>query len=148
VIEAVLLDADGVIQRRPNGWRADLAMAMGFEGDSDGFLAELFAEEIPMLVCGTGISDALAGLLKRWSCTVTIAEALEVWTRIVVEPGIAEIVEDLRSRSIHCFLASNQEAFIAEYMSRSLGYGEMFDREFYSCHLGLRSLIPLSSKRL
>jgi len=65
VIEAVILDADGVIQRRPDGWRADLAMAMGFEGDSDRFLAELFAEEIPMLVCGTGISDALTGLLKR-----------------------------------------------------------------------------------
>jgi putative hydrolase of the HAD superfamily len=138
VIEAVVFDADGVIQRRPEGWRANLGAALGFEGDAEGFLAELFAEEIPMLVCGNGISEALTGLMKRWSCAVTIDEALEVWTRIEVEPGVREIVEGLRSQGIHCFLASNQEAFKAEYMSRSLGYGELFDREFYSCHVGCK----------
>jgi putative hydrolase of the HAD superfamily len=91
-----------------------------------------------MLVCGTGISEALTRLMKRWSCTVTIDAALAVWTTIEVEPGVAEIVEGLRSQGTRCFLASNQEAFKAEYMSRALGYGELFDREFYSCHVGVK----------
>jgi hypothetical protein len=75
MIEAVLCDADGVIQRRPDGWRRDLGTALGFDGDSDQFLVDLFVEEIPALVCGIGISEGLSRVLGRWSCRASLEES-------------------------------------------------------------------------
>ena len=36
-IEAVLFDADGVIQKRPSAWKGRLGQVLGFSGDPNDF---------------------------------------------------------------------------------------------------------------
>lgn len=57
----------------------------------------------------------------------------------MIEPdaGMLGAVADLRQRGLGCYLATNQEPCRAAHMSSCLGYRELFDREFYSCRLGI-----------
>ncbi|MCP3987137.1 MAG: HAD-IA family hydrolase [bacterium] len=136
-IKAILFDADGVIQTPRSGhldaWREVLGPSSRFEE----FLGELFAAERPALIGESSFVTELQALLTRWQCPGTLADALRAWTAIEVESGIRELVATLRRRGVACHLATNQEPYRAEHMSRVLGYREMFDREFYSCRLGV-----------
>lgn len=48
-IEAILFDADGVIQQRPQGWKDALGKRLGFSGDPSDFLADVYDVETPIL---------------------------------------------------------------------------------------------------
>jgi len=48
-IEAVLFDADGVIQRRPPAWKGALGEVLGFSGDPSDFIKDVYTAEIPAL---------------------------------------------------------------------------------------------------
>jgi len=57
---------------------------------------------------------------------------------IEVDTEIIGIVRALRRLGIDCHLATNQEPHRAAYMSEKLGYSDVFNREFYSCRLGVK----------
>jgi putative hydrolase of the HAD superfamily len=137
-IQAVLFDADGVIQRRPRGWRDALGERLGFRGNPGAFLADVFDAETPALTGQSDFPQALSNLLARWHCRTTLDEALHTWTMIEADPEITETIRALRRRGVRCYLASNQERYKARYMSKVLGYRRLFDTEFYSCHMGLK----------
>ena len=136
-IEAVLFDADGVIQKRPSGWRSRLGGVLGFTGDPDAFLADVFAAERPALEGRCDFTEALSEVLFRWKCRGSLADALDAWTMIEVDAEVADTVRTLRRNGVACHLATNQESHKARYMSGALGYGELFDSEFYSCRMGV-----------
>jgi putative hydrolase of the HAD superfamily len=46
------------------------------------------------------------------------------------------MIASLRASGHGCYLASNQEAYRATYMSETLRYRTVFDGEFYSCTIG------------
>jgi putative hydrolase of the HAD superfamily len=135
-IEAVLFDADGVIQSRPGGWRGTLDRALGFEGSCADFLKDVYAAEVPSLAGGQNFADSLSDLLAKWACRASLNDALRVWTTITCQTPVLDVVERLRREGVLCCIASNQEPYKATYMSQVLGYAELFDKEFYSCHLG------------
>ncbi len=137
-IEAVLFDADGVMQRRPQGWRDTLGELLGFGGNPSDFLADIFAIEVPALEGRSDFPEALLHVLSRWNCRATLSDALHVWTMIEVDPEITDTIRALRRQGLGCHLATNQERYKAHYMSAALGYCELFDQEFYSCRLGRR----------
>ena len=136
-IEAILFDADGVIQERPQGWRDALGERLGFRGNPEDFLADVYAAETPILDGSADIVEVLSTLLSKWNSSVTLDEALRVWTMLHVETAMIDTVRALKRRGAACHLASNQERYKARYMSEVLGYGELFEREYYSCHLGV-----------
>lgn len=136
-IHTVLFDADGVLQRRPPGWHNSLETLFGFRGNGNTFLEHLWVAEEQALAGKVSFIDSLLpAILADWECQVSIDTALEAWTMLDVDQGIADVVRSLRSEGTACHLASNQEAYRAEYMSNQLGYRELFEKEFYSCHLG------------
>lgn len=135
-MNAVLFDADGVIQRRPAGWRDQLQSLIGTDRDPDRFLASLFSAEDPALCGGHDFAEALPEVLRRWECRVPLSRVLDVWKMIEVDRDAMRIVRTLRQTGVRCHLATNQEAHRAQHMSEMLGYRELFDREFYSCDLG------------
>src|SRR6266508_922444 len=137
VLEAVLFDADGVIQSRPPGWKDGLGEVLGFRGDPGQFLADVFAAEVPSLDGQSDFAGALSNVLSRWSCCATLDDALRAWTMIAVDPGIADMIRGLRRDGVRCYLATNQEPYKAGYMSDVLAYRHLFDKEFYSCRVGL-----------
>ena len=136
-ITAVLFDADGVIQRRPLGWRNALLEIVGPNRDPDRFLADIFSAEDPALCGGCDFAEGLAEVLRRCECKIPLARLLDVWTMIEVDPGVTRIIRGLRNSGVQCHLATNQEAHRARHMSEALGYRELFDREFYSYALGV-----------
>jgi putative hydrolase of the HAD superfamily len=110
--------------------------------DVDRFIEELFEVEEPAL-SGRGdfIAD-LAEFLARWNMRDRVADVLQVLTTIELDAAMASAVAALRSAGIRCYLATNQEAHRASYMSKTLRYGEVFDGEFYSYRLGFTKPDP------
>jgi putative hydrolase of the HAD superfamily len=136
-IEAILFDADGVIQRpaadRQSRW---LALAGGSTDDVNRFKNAVFALERPCHVGEGDFVSAFQRLLESWKCGGSLDDALRMWTAIEPDGCVIELIAALRASGVACHLATNQEAYRARYMTETLNYGNHFDRLFFSCHLG------------
>lgn len=140
-IDAVLLDADGVLQVSPVGWVDDLkALVPAERGDE--FAQEVFAAEIPAMTGDREFPQVLEEVARRWDLECDLAWLLEHWHRIEVSAATVDLVAELRSAGMRCYLASNQHAYRAAHMRGGLGYDEVFDGQFYSCELGMTKSSP------
>lgn len=137
-LRAILFDADGVIQRTPQNWLADLAARLELDpARAEDLLSDLFDAERPTLV-GTGdFRSALAAVLDRWDRSRLLEVALVSWHEIEVDHEMLAVVDRLREQGLRCCLATNQQDLRAAYMRRGLGYDLRFDDQFYSCELGV-----------
>ncbi|MGE0622433.1 MAG: HAD family hydrolase [Pseudomonadales bacterium] len=135
-IRILLLDADGVIQAPVPGWRDAVAELCGDAGKVEPFLEALFAAERPCLTGDGDFAAALEGVLATWESPTSAEEALALWTRIEPQEDLLRLVDGLRGDGIRVGLATNQQAFRAEFMTQGLGYGERFDDLFFSWRLG------------
>jgi putative hydrolase of the HAD superfamily len=136
VIEAVLFDADGVVQRTRGNWREVFATMLGRDDDLESFIADVFAAEKPCLTGAADFPTRLAAVLDRWNGAASLEQALSVWTNIEIHEDVFSKIASVRRAGMPCHLASNQQAFRARYMSDDLDYRSKFDHEFYSCRLG------------
>ncbi|MBI5580626.1 MAG: HAD-IA family hydrolase [Deltaproteobacteria bacterium] len=137
-IEAILFDADGVLQRPAVPWRQAFERLLGFDAMSlDTFMRDLRAAEFPALCAPAGFEDELAAVLDRWNCAERLTDTLRVLTAIEVYDDVMEAVQALRYCGVACHLASNQQSHRARHMSEGMGYRSLFDGEFYSCYLGV-----------
>jgi putative hydrolase of the HAD superfamily len=132
----VLFDADGVVQTFEEGWLTQTATLSGSPEGSEDFVRELFAAEQPCLRGDGDFPAVIAQLLARWSSRHTVDEVLGMFRRIEPFPETLDLVGRLRASGIACHLASNQEPQRSTYMSRDLGYSELFDAEHYSWDIG------------
>jgi putative hydrolase of the HAD superfamily len=142
-IEAILFDADGVLQHPGVDFRAALAPLLG----PDEQILQRFAREIFALERGalTGERDFLADLsegLRGYDLDHRLSDVLALWTAITPDLAMQAAVRALRQQGYLCCLASNQHALRRKYMSETLGYRGLFDREFYSCGLGVAKPDP------
>ena len=85
-IEAVLFDADGVIQRPAQGRRRAWADLLGRTADVDRLVADVFAAEDTALDGRFSFIEALTQILMRWNCRGTLDEVLRAWTMLDVDP--------------------------------------------------------------
>lgn len=135
-IQAVLFDADGVVQRSAPAWRDALAALCPDPASAEAFCNAVLAAERP---CLAGVGDfrcALAEVLETFGCASDVEEALRVWTLIDPVDDVLAAVRRLRARGLITALATNQQSYRAAYMSERLGYRSAFDHLFYSCDLG------------
>ncbi|TAK43784.1 MAG: HAD family hydrolase [Betaproteobacteria bacterium] len=137
-IEAVLFDADGVVQRPSVWWRQAFARLLGTTDAVrlDAFVRDFDSAERPALSVSTGFEDALASVLERWNRAGQLHEVLQILTTIEIYDDVLDAVQALRHSGMPCHLATNQQAHRARHMSEVMAYRELFDREFYSCHVG------------
>ena len=140
-VAAVLLDADGVLQVSPAGWVDDLK-ALVPAGRGDDFARDVFAAEVPAMVGDRAFPQVLDEVARRWDFECDNARLLSHWHRIEVSAATVDLVAELRSAGMRCYLASNQHAYRAAHMRVGLGYDELFDGQFYSCDLGLTKSSP------
>jgi putative hydrolase of the HAD superfamily len=75
-------------------------------------------------------------VLREWRCSGTLEDLLRAWTAIEVDADVVRLIGALRTEGVTCCLATDQEPFRGRYLAETLGYGTLFDREFYSCGLG------------
>lgn len=136
-ITTILFDADGVVQ-----WPKPDRRAMWIEllGARHQVVDEFFQALLDLeRTCYRGERDfvaALPDLLRDWRCAGTVDDLLRAWTAIKVDAEVLALVRTVRAAGVICCLATNQEPFRGRYMSQTLGYGAVFDHQFYSCELG------------
>ena len=135
MIRHVLLDADGVLQRHPDGW---VQAAEAYVGDrAPAFFAEVSGQERACLTGQVDFVPLLADALDRYEVTAPVQEVYAaVWLRIVTVPTTVDLVGDLRDHGVDVHLATNQQVDRAAYMRRELGYDDLFGESFYSCDVG------------
>lgn len=142
-ISTILFDADGVVQYpTPNRRAMWTELLRGRDDAVDSFVRALFAMERS---CYQGQGDFLAALpdlLGQWNCAGTVDDLLRAWTAIDVDTEVVQLIAAVRASGVVCCLATNQEPFRRRYMSEALDYGAVFDRQFYSCELGLAKPDP------
>lgn len=137
-LQAVFFDADGVVQRADPSARTLLQEVLGCRReDLDSWQTELFRIEEAPLDGSADFETGVRAILAERSCPGTWEDFLHAWTAIEVDESVVSLIRALRAESFGCFLASNQERHRAEWMSRELGYGHLFDAEFYSHSLGV-----------
>ena len=136
-IEAVLFDADGVLQTVSAGSPDSLASLLPVRDDDvDGFIEEIFDVERPALTARIDLISGMRALLRRRGSTADPAEILSILNGIDVHSDVLGVVARLRESGTKCYLASNQQRNRATHMSETLGYRQRFDRQFYSCCVG------------
>jgi catechol 2,3-dioxygenase-like lactoylglutathione lyase family enzyme len=136
VIEAVLFDADGVVQTTAEGWRNALGGLCGDPSRTETFLQAVFDAERPALTGHSNFESSLAAVLESWECAAGVEDALRVWEMIEPSEAVLSIVDRLRTSGTRVGLATNQQTVRARFMTQELGYAARFDDLFYSCHLG------------
>jgi putative hydrolase of the HAD superfamily len=135
MIRHLLLDADGVVQDLPGGWRAALRPFLGERAED--FVTELAMDEEACLR-GEPFLPVLADRLERFSVAAPAAEVYAAaWERIAPDPAVLDLADRVRAAGVGVHLATNQNPERAAYMRRELGYDARFDTQFYSCELGL-----------
>ena len=136
-IEAVLFDADGVLQHQEVTLHSLLTEVLSLPPEKiEERYQEVWDAEAPMLTGQGDFVETMSGLLASWGSPAGADTFVKASKEIRTDEAIANIVRELRSGGVLCCLASNQMGYRARYMSEDLGYGRLFDREFYSCDLG------------
>ncbi len=130
----LLLDADGVLQSSPVGWREDL-MAMA-PADGEDFLAAVFAAEAPAVRGELGFADALRPVLDAYRVSVPVEAVTEVWSRLSVDHALLARIAELQRSGIGCALATNQHDVRVGVMQARPEYAGL-DAQFYSSELGV-----------
>jgi len=134
-IRAILFDADGVLifpWRFSNYLRRE-------HGITPQMTAEFFHG--PFNDCLLGRADLktlLASTLPGWGWAKSVGELVKIWLEIEDAPDarLLKVIRSLRQAGYLCCVASSQERNRADYMRNEMGFGEAFDRLFFSCDLG------------
>lgn len=135
-VEAVLWDADGVLQHLPAGWEASMRPAVGhLVDDVEGFLAAAFAAERPCLTGDARWVEVLPRLLEEWGIPEAFDRALQVWLTIEPVAPVRSLVTKVRGQGVRCYLVTNQDEHRGRFMQRELGYDDLLDGAFYSYEL-------------
>ena len=136
-VDAVLFDADGVLQHQNSTLHSLLTDVLSLPpGDVEARYQEVWDAESPILTGKGNFEETMSGLLVKWGRPGHTDTFVKASKDIRTDEAIAYIVRILRSDGVLCCLASNQMMHRARYMSESLGYSRLFDREFYSCDIG------------
>jgi len=84
--------------------------------------------------------EILPTVLELWKWNDTVEEFASAWFESCAEadPAALEIVRILRANGVTCFAASNQDNRRAMFLDSLEWLHTLFDRRFYSCHLGVK----------
>lgn len=134
-VRAVLVDADGVLQRNPDGWDDDVRSFVPPE-DADAFTDDLWDAEGAALRGECTFGDVVAAVAERWGFGGREDELAALWRQVDVDQASTGLVRELRARGLTCHLVTNQNDVRASYLRDDLGYAGLFDRVFCSCEVG------------
>ncbi len=136
-VAAVLFDADGVLQHQNTTLHSVLTDVLSLTPEEvEGRYHEVWEAESPILTGRGNFAETISDLLVKWGRPGHADTFVSASKDIRTDEAVAGIVRRLREDGVLCCLASNQMRYRARYMSETLGYCALFDREFYSCDIG------------
>jgi putative hydrolase of the HAD superfamily len=103
-IQAVLFDADGVLQRPTVWWREALVPILGAAdiAEVDPFLRDILDTELAHLCAPSGFDAALKETLARWKCAERFADTAQALNAIQPYDDVIEVVRALRQAGMAC----------------------------------------------
>lgn len=134
-ITTLLLDADGVLQHGPYGWRERLFELTGAQSWEE--IAEV---EGPLMTGRLDVADAFAAGFTRRRAAVD--DLIAYWNHTVVDAVALRLVDAVRGRGVTVALASNQQVHRARHMREELPYSDHLDRLFFSAEIGVAKPDP------
>lgn len=133
-IEAVLFDADGILQFpvvSVHGWISSMGRLGG-----PGFWREASAAEHLTLRGEADLRPKIEAILARRGREVTFEDVMRPWYDWRPRPEALAIVQRLRAAGVRCVLATNQQSYRGAYMQATHGYQDLLDATFYSFEVG------------
>lgn len=140
MVEAMLWDADGVLQETPGGWVAHFRPLLGDRVEE--FLEDAWDVERPTLSGDGSWLELLPTVLERWDLTENLDDVLAIWLLMEAAPDTFALLEAVRSSGVRCYLATNQDSHRGAHMHRQFDYGRRFDGCYYSHALGVAKPAP------
>ena len=134
-IEAVIFDADGVVTFKLRfAWYRALEHGIT-PATTQPFFRGVFGQ---CLVGKADLKEVLLPYLAEWGWQGTVDEFVALWLEKddAVDERVVGVIRALRDAGYACGLATNQERYRAAYMRDTMGFGDLFDRLFFSCEIG------------
>ena len=90
------------------------------------------------------LKEVLKTYIPIWGWKGTIDELLEYWWagENTLNTPVIKIIDDLRSKGMKCYLATDQEKYRANYIMKGMELGDHIDKAFFSSELGLSKATP------
>ncbi len=136
-VRALLLDADGVVQRPAKGWIS----AWRSVGGAD-FLDEIWRCETAALTGRADLKPLVTKVLEERDVDVTFDDLVELWCQIDVDDHMLNLVDGVRAQGLLTVLATNQQSYRGTWMLENLPYDDHFDAQFHSFRMGLAKPDP------
>lgn len=135
-MQTLLFDADGVIIDPPHRFVVYLSHELQLPRDSGSrFFEGAFRD---CLVGRADLKQAIAPFLTLWGWQRSVDDFLQTWFKEEhsVNGPLVDIVQKLRQKGYFCGIATNQERCRLDYMTKNMGFGELFDGIFGSADVG------------
>lgn len=137
MIKAILFDLDGVVLTS-TGKRFSERLSERL-GISLEVISEFFTNDFRECSFGRAdLKEKIAPYLAKWGYDGTVDDLLKFWFKNEGTPNeeVLEIVANLRSKGVKCFIATRQEKYRKEYLLNNVGLKEKFDGIFCTCDIG------------
>ncbi|MBI2411223.1 MAG: HAD-IA family hydrolase [Candidatus Kerfeldbacteria bacterium] len=134
-VRVVLFDCDGVVI---TGKRFSYYLHQDFHLTEEE-TAPFFTEHL--LDCIVGKADLkkeLQPYLVQWKWQGSVDEFCDYWFRSenAIDSRVIDVVAQLRSQGVRCFVATNQEQHRTTYLREMLQFNQLFDGVFSSSDIG------------
>jgi putative hydrolase of the HAD superfamily len=141
-MKVLLLDADGVVLQKGEYFSERFAREYNVPLSS---VVEFFKG--PYVACQKGeadLKDELQPFLEKWNWQGSTEDFLGYWFKydVVLNPGIKEVVANLREKGVKVYLASNNEKYRAKVIEDLLREEELLDGVYFSSHIKVRKDTP------
>jgi putative hydrolase of the HAD superfamily len=136
MIKIIIFDADGMVLKREVLPSEIFAKDLNIPVEK---ILIFFKNEFQL--CKTGkadIKDVLQKYLPAWGWKKSTDEFLDYWFKLdsALDEKMVKSIQDLRSKGIKCYLATNNEKYRVKYFTNVLGFKNIFDGIFSSDKIG------------
>lgn len=137
MIQAILFDLDGlVILKKDKLFSQRISEEMGWPYEQ---VSEFFTGEFRQCSFGRAdLKEKIAPYLTKWGYKGSVDEFLKYWfdSENNTDKEVLNMVRDLRSKGIKCYIATRQEKYRKEYLLNVVGLKNEFDGIFCTCDIG------------
>ena len=136
MLKVIIFDADGVLIPTKRKFSKTLAEQHDISLQKTlPFFTGPFQE---CLIGKKDLKETIAPYLEEWGWDKGVDTLLDYWFGLESEldAELIRYIQELRQEGVLCFLATNNEKYLFEYMLGKLGFAESFDKTYASAHLG------------